>query len=193
VDRTKYFEEVKRERETAASAPSAPVPEYGESGLISDFEGEKVESKFGAGWTVSTDSLRGGKSTARLELVDGGAQGSRKSLLISGNIVPESATNWAGALFSPGPMVMAPADLSSKKAIAFWARGDGKRYAAMIFARSLGFIPSIRYFEAGPEWLERIITFEQFKVRGDDIMGIFIGASGEKGEFALRIDDVRLK
>ncbi len=193
VDRAKYLEEAKRERETAASAPRAPVPEYGESGLISDFEGEKIESNFGAGWMVSTDSLRGGKSTARLELVDGGAQGSRKSLLISGNVVPARATNWAGALFSPGPMVMAPADLSSKKTIGFWAKGDGKKYAAMIFARSLGFIPSIQYFEAGPEWQEWIFTFEQFKVQGDDIMGIFIGASGEKGEFAVRIDDVRLK
>ncbi|MEW5900857.1 MAG: CIA30 family protein, partial [Acidobacteriota bacterium] len=192
MDREKYLEEAKKDRDAASLPAPAPAPECGELGLISDFEGEKIDAKFGAGWIISTDAMRGGKSTAEMKLVAGGAQGSRKSLLITGTIVAETVLNWAGALFSPGKTMMAPADLSSKKSISFWARGDGRRYAVMIFTRSLGFVPSIQSFTAGPEWEEFIFTFDSFRLKGDDIMSIFIGASGEKGEFALQIDNVSL-
>jgi len=193
VDRSKYLEEAKKDRETAAAAPTASIPEYGESGLISDFEGESVESKFGAGWMISTDAFMGGKSKAEMKLVPGGAQGSSKSLSVTGTVVPGSALNWAGVMFMPGPTMMAPADLSARKSISFWAKGDGKKYACMIFAQSLGWTPAGQEFTAGPEWREYSFTFKNFRLKGNDVMGIFIGASGEAGDFALQIDDVRLK
>jgi len=52
VDREKYREEAAAEK--AAPSSQAPIPEYGDSGLISDFEGESIEAKFGAGWMIST-------------------------------------------------------------------------------------------------------------------------------------------
>lgn len=36
-------------------------------------------------------------------------------------------------------------------------------------------------------------TESKLRIEGYDIMGILIGSSGEKGEFSLQIDDVRLK
>ena len=193
VDRQKYREECAKEREIGAAGAKAPIPEYGDSGLISDFEGESVESEFGAGWVISTDAFRGGKSRADMKLVPGGAQGSSESLLVTGTVVTESAQNWSGVMFMPGATMMAPADLSARKSISFWAKGDGKMYACMIFAQSLGWTPAGQYFTAGPEWKEFSFTLESFRLKGNDIMGIFIGASGEAGEFALQIDDVRLK
>jgi hypothetical protein len=191
VDREKYREEAAAEK--AAPASQAPIPEYGESGLISDFEGESIEAKFGAGWMISTDAFMGGKSRAEMKLVPDGAQGTPKSLLVTGTVVPGSALNWAGVMFSPGQSLMAPTDLSAKKTIHFWAKGDGKKYACMIFAQSLGWTPASQEFTADPEWREYSFTFESFRLKGNDIMGIFIGASGEAGEFALQIDDIRLK
>ena len=193
VDRQKYREECAKDRESGAAGAKAPIPEYGDSGLISDFEGESVESKFGAGWMVSTDAFMGGKSKAEMKLEPGGAQGSSKSLLVTGTVVPGSAFTWAGVMFMPGPTMMAPADLSAKKSIRFWAKGDGKKVACMIFAQSLGFTPAGQNFTAGPEWKEFTFTWESFRLKGSDIMGIFFGASGEAGDFALQIDDVRLK
>ncbi len=192
VDRQKYREECAKERETATTGARAPIPEYGESGLISDFEGQSVESKFGAGWMISTDAFMGGKSKADMKLEPGGAQGSLKSLLVTGTVVPGSAFTWAGVMFMPGPAMMAPADLSAQKSIRFWAKGDGKKYACMIFAQSLGWTPAGQNFTVGPEWKEFTFTLESFRLKGNDIMGIFIGASGEAGDFALQIDDVRL-
>ena len=193
VDRRGYLEEAKKDRETAAAAPTAPIPEYGDSGLISDFEGESIEAKFGAGWMISTDAFMGGKSKAEMKLAPGGAQGSSKSLLVTGTVVPGSALNWSGVMFMPGPTMMAPADLSARKSISFWAKGDGKKYACMIFAQSLGWTPAGQDFTAGPEWKEHSFTFESFRLKGNDIMGIFIGASGEAEDFALQVDDVCLK
>lgn len=191
VDRERYREEAAREM--TAPSSQAPVPEYGNSGLISDFEGETAESKFGAGWMISTDAFMGGKSKAEIKLVSGGAQGSSKSLSITGTVVAGSALNWSGVMFMPGPTMMAPSDLSAKKSVAFWAKGDGKKYACMIFAQSLGWVPAGQDFMTDQEWREYTFTFESFRLKGNDIMGIFIGASGEAGEFALQIDDVRLK
>jgi hypothetical protein len=193
VDRQKYREECAKERESGGAAAKAPIPEYGDSGLISDFEGESVESKFGAGWVVSTDAFMGGKSKADMKLVADGAKGSSKSLLITGTVVMGSASTWAGTMFMPGATMMAPADLSARKSIGFWAKGDGKKYACMIFAQSLGWTPAGQYFTAGPEWNEFTFTLESFRLKGNDIMGIFIGASGEAGDFSFQIDDIRLK
>lgn len=192
-DRENYLALVNEEKESLKPKKDAPMPDYLISGLISDFEGEEITSEFGAGWSLSIDTIMGGKSTAQYQLAKGGAQGSKGSLLITGNIDPESKIAWAGAVFSPGPGIMSPADLSSKSAIIFWAKGDGKKYAVMIYAVSLGYRPAIQTFVAGKEWEEYVFPFEKFKVKGNDIMGIFIGGSPTRGEFTLNIDNVRLK
>ncbi|MFQ5721415.1 MAG: CIA30 family protein [Candidatus Aminicenantales bacterium] len=192
-DRQKYLAGVNKKKESIEKLKKAPPPEYSESGLISDFEGDKIAANFGAGWSISTDAMMGGKSTARYKLVKDGAQGSKGAMLITGSISPESSIRWAGALFSPGLRMMSPANLSSKRAVSFWAKGKGGKFAIMIFAQSLGFIPAIQNFVVGNEWKEYEFPFEKFGLEGYDIMGIFIGASEEAGEFSLQIDNVRLK
>jgi len=66
---------------------------------------------------------------------------------------------WSGAMFSPGPAPMAPVNLSSRKAIGFWAKGDGQTYQVMIFAQHLGYRPATRTFVAGPDWKQFTLTF----------------------------------
>ena len=55
-------------------------------------------------------------------------------------------------MFAPGALPMAPANLSSKKTLRFFVKGDGKRYRVMMFARHLGFMPATRTFVAGTQW-----------------------------------------
>ena len=193
VNRKGYLAEIEKEKEERERQKTAPPPEYSESGWISDFEGDTITAKFGAGWSVSTDEMMGGKSTAEYQLVKDGAQGSQGALLITGNLVRGAQYQWAGALFSPGKIMMSPANLAFKKSISFWARGDGKTYVVMIFAQSLGYIPASETFVAGPDWKEYTFPYETFGVDGADIMGIFIGSSTDLGEFRLCIDNVRLK
>jgi imidazolonepropionase-like amidohydrolase len=193
IDRAAYLRDVEETRKARSRQKSAPAPEGLGEGLISDFEGDKISSRFGAGWMVSTDSFMGGTSKAELLPTSGGVGGGRQALMIKGTISEAGSIRWAAAMFSPGAAFMAPANLSSKKSLSFWGRGSGKTFAVMIYAKSLGFIPKVLVFEAGPEWKEFVFPFEEFGLDGSDITGIAVGAATTPGEFSLEIDDVRLK
>ncbi len=193
VDRDKYRQKIALEMKKLDELKKIPAPQIS-SGLISDFEGEKISSNFGAGWAISTDQIFGGKSKAQMELVSEGAEGSRQSLRVSGEIVGEGGMLWAGVMFFPGEATMAPANLSSFKGISFWLKGKERQYAIVIFAQHAGFIPaSTRAFLAGPEWKEYYFSFEELGLEAYDIMGIFIGAYQESGPFWFQLDNVQMK
>jgi imidazolonepropionase-like amidohydrolase len=195
IDRNAYRNTI-RERVAAAAKPkNAPAPPGSEPGLISDFEGEKATTKtaFGAGWMISTDALRGGKSKAATAVSDGGASGSAHALKITGTIEDGLGSHWAGVLFSPGSRSMAPANLSGKSGISFWARGEGKPADVLVFTQSRGFIPAIKVFVAPREWKQFQFDWNDFDgLDGTEIVGIFWGVE-ESGPFELAIDEVRLK
>jgi imidazolonepropionase-like amidohydrolase len=188
LDRAAAAERVAAQREAAARAPTGA-----QAAIVSDFEGATPTSSYGAGWDVSVDAVRGGKSTGRIALVPDGANGSRQSLAVSGAVDASIANPWAGAMFSPGERQFQPANLSSKKEIRFWARGDGRTYALLLFAQSRGYAPLVRPFVAGPEWREQVVTFAELGTDGRDIMGLIFAASGQPGPFSFRIDDVRIE
>jgi len=194
IDRDAYHKRVEAEVEKVARAKTAPAPPGSESGLVSDFEGEKVQTTFGSSWSVSTDKLFGGQSTGEFKLAEGGALDSKGSLLIRGNIASKSQQRFAGAMFTPAATMFAPANLSSKQAISFWAKGDGKTYAIMVFFQSRGFIPSSKSFVAGNEWKKYRFMLEDFDgCDGSDILGVFFGGGGAQGEFEFQIDEVRFE
>jgi len=193
VDRETYRIDIEQEKLADSNQKNALPPQGSESGIISDFETEKISAKFGAGWSISTDEMMGGKSKAKIQRIQGGAQDSQGAMEITGTVTGGSAYKWAGAFFSPGKTMMAQANLSSKKSIIFHAKGDGKNYSVMIFAKSLGFTPAMQNFKSTSEWKEYSFTFEKFGIDGDGIMGIFLGGAPDEGDFILHIDNVRLK
>jgi imidazolonepropionase-like amidohydrolase len=194
VDRKAYLAPIEKERAEAARMRSLPAPAGSESGLVSDFEEAQPTAKFGAGWAVSTDSYAGGKSTAEIKVVEGGANASRGSLLVAGETVAAFQYPWAGAAFSPGTPAMTPVNLSSKKEISFWAKGDGKTYRVMILTKSGGYMPATREFVASPEWKQHRIQLSQFGgIEGYDITNIMFAGGPAPGKFSFQIDDVRLQ
>ncbi len=194
IDRDAYRKAMQKQRDAAARAKTMPAPKGSENGLVSDFDGEKIQSAFGSGWMVSTDSFVGGKSKASLKLVPGGAEGSKGALAITGTIQDRPQPRWAGALFSPGTAMMQPANLSSKKAISFRAKGDGKTYSIMTFSMSGGFARAEKSFVAGKEWQRHRFDLKDFDgCDGTGLMGLFFGGGPESGPFELLIDDVRFE
>jgi imidazolonepropionase-like amidohydrolase len=174
-----------------AQAPAASAPPLPAGGRISDFEDGTMSSSFGS-WADSTDALRGGSSVVQRSVVEGGAESGR-AMEVSGEIRPGSPYPWSGAIFMPGAQPMAPADLSGARELVFSARGDGKTYQVLVFATSLGAMPAIRPFVAGPEWQRHTIPLTDFA--GADpkgIMGIFFGSTTQTGTFSFRLDDVQL-
>lgn len=184
------------ERESVAAeagAASAPAPDGLATGDVSDFESGKPDTKVGFGWVVSTDAFAGGKSVGTMNVVDGGANGSAKSLAISGTLDSGLSYGWSGAMLLTGKSPMQPANLSSKKEISFWAKGDGQTYTLMVFSQGRGRQPITRPFTAGPEWKEYVMPFSDFGVDGHDIQGLAWTLTGTPGKFELRVDEIRLR
>jgi imidazolonepropionase-like amidohydrolase len=171
----------------AANAAVAAKPAGLESGAISDFNDGTMKSAFGAGWMVSTDEVAGGKSKGELSVAEG-------ALVVRGTIVGPLPYAWAGAMFSPAAVPFQPANVSSKKALRFRARGDGKTYRVMLFATSTGYMPLVKTFTAGAEWTEHTFPFASFgSINGSDLTAIIFAGGPAPGEFELRLDDVRLE
>jgi hypothetical protein len=165
---------VARQAEEETKAKTSPAPAGSDSGWIADFEQEGApRAQFGAGWMVTTDAMAGGKSVGKMEVVAGGAEGSKGALRVTGEVMEGFAFPWSGVMFSPGPAPMQPANLSGHKAIQFWAKGDGQTYQVMMFTKKLGYRPAIQTFVAGLEWKQFTLTFAAFgDVDGIDIMAI---------------------
>jgi hypothetical protein len=193
-DRNSYRTAIEKEADAAAKSALSPAPHGLGPGLISDFEDGKVGAKFGAGWSVSTDSIMGGKSSAEMNVVDGGAANSQHSLGVQGNVDGALPFAWAGAMFSPGEQVFAPANLSPKKELTFWAKGDGKTYRVMVFTESGGRIPAQQDFVAGKEWKQFTFPFSAFNgTDGHDLAAILFVGGPAAGKFDFQIDEVALK
>jgi imidazolonepropionase-like amidohydrolase len=194
IDRDGYRAELAKAGAAMASGVF-PVPPGSESGDVSDFEGAEPTSKFGSGWIVTTDQLAGGKSVAAIKVVPGGANNSRGALEIAGTLDAGLPFGWSGVMFAPGQTPMAPANLSSKQELHFFAKGEeGRSYAIMLFTRSAGRMPVTRPFTTSSEWKEVVMPIVSFQgIDAHDLMGIAFVASGTPGAFRLLIDDVRLR
>jgi imidazolonepropionase-like amidohydrolase len=184
ADRAAYLAGI----ENAKAADKLPPP-GSESGLVSDFEDGTANTRFGRPWENSTSR----KSTVDIKVVDGGAQDSKRSLLIAGEIVPDSGFTWAGAYFGAAKEQYAPVNLSSKKALSFWAKGEGKTYRIILAAQSLGTQPAIQTFVAGPEWKEFRFPLSVFGTDCHDITGIIFSGGPDAGPFSFQIDNVRFE
>lgn len=189
-ERAEYRARAAEERGKASRV--RPPPSGVEDGLVSDFEDDTTETRFGAGWSVSTDEVRGGTSKASTEVVPDGAAGTRYSLRVSGTVMAGTIFAWAGALFSPGSRPFDAVDLSSKQTLSFWAKGDGGRYSVMLFTQRAGFMPAVQPFDAGAEWRRYEYRLKEFAgASGQGLMGVLFAAGPAPGDFAFQIDEVR--
>ena len=193
VDREAWHKQIEAQRAQAAEERKAPPPPGSESGAIADFEDGKLTAKFGAGLVPSTDALRGGTSTVDLKVVPGGAGGSKQALAVTGEIKGTSRFGWAGVMFQPGAVPMAPANLSAKKTLHFWVKGDGARYRVMIFARHLGFLPAMRTFPTtSGKWTEVSLPLQSFDgLDGRDLIGHLVDGGPADGKVRLHARSAR--
>ena len=181
--------------ETGKPLPPPP-PAGSESGVVSTFDEGKVSSIYGS-WIVNTDAMIGGKSKASLAIAEPGANSSKGALKVSGEIIPGGGQfSWAGAMFTPASAPMEPANLSNKKEISFWAKGDGDSYMLIVLtaARSgQNGMPAMTSFVATREWKRYTFPFTTFQTDGSDILEFLFAASQPPGKFEFQIDQVEIK
>jgi len=189
VDRNAYAKSIRDSASVPIAAPSAGL----DARVLSDFEDGSLRAAFGTQWLPTADDIAGGNSTGAIEVADGGGAATSKSLRIRGTIDAAIPYAWYGAMWSPAAVPMQPADLSSKKELRFLAKGDGKTYRVMVFARSKGMMPMIATFVAGPEWQEVVMPWSAFTIDGRDVMAIIFAGGPEPGPFAFQVDEVALR
>jgi len=184
----------KPQRQTSQPAAKLPSPSKPDPSLISDFDDGRISATSGFGWMISTDSIMGGQSTADMKVVEGGANGTKGALQVTGKIAEGSPQAFAGVMYCPGPQPFTPVDLSSKKTLSFWAKGDGRGYAALVFTQAGGYMPAVQSFTTGPEWKEFRFPLSSFNgTDGKDVTAIMFSAGGQAGDFSFTIDTVRLE
>jgi hypothetical protein len=92
---------------------------------------------------------------------------------------------------------MQPVNLSSKKNISFWAKGDGKSYTLLVLTASRGGsggeMPAMTQFTAGPEWKQYTFPLSTFETDGSDLSGVGLIHVGEPGKFQFEIDQFEIK
>jgi len=175
----------------AGAMPAQAAPEQA---LVSDFDGDAVSAAFGS-WQATTDQIAGGASTAQFGLVEGGAGGSSGALRVAGEVKPGFPFPWAGVMFFPAAEPMQPVDFSGRSELVFQARGDGRRYSAMLFSGpSVQGMPATLAFEAGSEWTEVRLALADFP-GGDpsQLRGIAFTAGQPAGTFEFFLDRVELR
>lgn len=193
IDRDLYRASVKLEKDENDFLRNSEAPAGLGAGLISDFAAGQPTTSFGQPWQIITDEIWGGKSQAKLSIVSESPLGHKASLLISGYVVNLVRYSQAGIIFFPGKAPWEPANLSSKSAIKFWAKGDGKAYWLLLSAKHLGRIPASVSFVAENEWRQMSFSWTDFEgMSGHDIEAISI-VSMSPGGFSLQIAQVELE
>ncbi len=188
VDRDAYREALAAARESAAA--QADALSRGESAPVSDFEGGDLSVGFGNEWAATTDQQAGGDSTAKVEVVEGGAGDSAYSLQVTGEVGTAFSQPWSGVMFMPGTQPFAPADLSSKPNLGFSAKGEPGTYRLQLFCQNLGQAPAETELDVTDQWQEFDIDLAE--VGGCDPAGVMavIFSSGRPGAYSLQLDDV---
>ncbi len=173
--------------------PLPPPPAGSESALVSSFDDPRAMASYGS-WSVVTDAMMGGPSTASMQVVDGGANGSKGSLRVTGQLVAGAPFSFAGVVFAPESSMTEAANLSGKKEISFWAKGDRQSYNALVTTESRGGqMPVMKPIVVSPEWKEYSFPLSAFETDGHDVTGIGIVRSQGIGKFELQIDQFEIK
>jgi beta-glucosidase len=174
--------------------PALPPPPPGsQAALVSGFEEAQPTAAYGS-WIVATDALMGGTSTAAMRVVKGGANGSSGSLEVSGSLAVGGPFPFAGVVFAPASSLTEAANLSGKKEIAFWARGDGHSYSVLVATASrAGQLPVMKTIVAGPDWKPYSFPLSVFDTDGHDVTGVGIVRSEGAGRFELQLDELEIR
>jgi len=185
VDRSLNAEE---KPQVAAAATSETV--------IADFETEAMAVRSGQPFSITTDMMAGGRSTATQAWSATGANGSKGALKVQGVVDGGLPYAWAGTLWMAGSAPMQPVDFSARRELVFKVRGPEERSGlAMIFSGpSAQARPAMLPFKITREWTE--VRLPLADMAGADLsklraLALTVGLPA--GAFAFEVDDLELK
>ena len=147
-------------------------------GTLADFDADTLPSS----WMPASDQMRGGRSTARIKRVDGGAAGSGGALRVEVELAEQGVDGqptWAGVFFSPGATPMAPVDASAASRLQLQVR-SGAPLQLLVFSGEGA--PAVVAIAASSEWqsveidLENLADLDRSRLRGISLSATGSGA-----------------
>jgi len=188
--------------ETSGSAATAHAASGGPAGVaapkdpvIADFDAGTDQARFGVGWKAVGDDMRGGNSTAAERVIDGGANGTKGALEVTGTLGDAIQYPFAGTAFAPDGHEKGKAmDFGDRKELRFFLRGDGKPYVVVFNGGETEGAPPMYGVTSTADWQEVRIPLDE--VVGLDqarIHSISIGMLGSPGEFRFDLDGIELR
>lgn len=158
-------------------------------GMLADFDPDTLPPS----WMAASDQMRGGRSTARIARIEGGAVDSAGALRVEVELAQQGVDGqpaWAGVFFSPAAAPMAPVD----------ARGISTLHLQMRSAAPLQLLlfsgegaPAAVTIAASAEW--RSVEIDLATLAGLDrsrLRGISLSATGT-GAQHFDLDEVELR
>jgi imidazolonepropionase-like amidohydrolase len=165
-----------------------------EPGLLSHFDGERIDGRIGSGWMPTSDQMAGGQSEARIDRIAGGADGSAGALRVQGSVRAGGAQRWAGAFYNPGEQMMQALDAGAGRELVFQVRGDGRDLSVLLFSGDQGAAPAIRRVATGPAWREHRLALDGFAGADPARLRAFaITTDGPEGRFEFDLDRVEIR
>jgi len=163
--------------------------------LIADFEAGTPAARIGTGFSVTTDQLVGGKSSAELVWTAGGASSSKGCLNVHGQVDGGLPYAWSGALWMASATAMEPVDYSARKELVFKVRGAPRQGLAMIFSGpAANGRPAMLPFAITPEWTEVRLPLDQFAgAEAARLRGLAITVGLPAGPYSFDLDDVSIQ
>jgi hypothetical protein len=182
------------------SSSTAPVGVAApETTVLGDFDAGSANASYGFGWIPGEDKTRGGNSTSAMKLVEGGVNGSKGALEISGAVGDAIQYPFGGTVFFPdgNPATDYNAwgymDYSKRKTLRFDVRGDGQQYMVLITGPVVDAIPAMYYFKTGPEWQEVTVPLQELGALDRERVKMIGIGTMSPGPFSFVIDNVRIE
>ena len=194
VDRDQLAAEVNPAKREGVSIEHLPA-------LVDDFEDGDQLSNWDTRWEVVTDQVAGGSSTCAIQIIPQGAEGSAKSLQLSGEVTTQFAFGFASVSLSLAPAGAEAADVSRYKGIQFYTKGDGKQYRVAFSSLAvIDYDDFSHMFTAGEDWQLVKIPFaeliqmgfgKRMEWTGRDVTSLQVTTFGAPHKsFLLLIDEV---
>ena len=148
----------------------------------------------GLTWLVTTDEFANGKSTASIEHIEPGRDGTGGAMLVKANVNPGFFFPWAGAFLMVSPDFVTGRSIADRETFSFDVRGTPGDYQVFMFNASAAGTPPTLRFKVTENWNRITMSIDDFEgLVPDNFAGLAISAGPATGTFIYELDNIRLE
>jgi hypothetical protein len=190
ADRESYRAEIAKQKLQSETVKNASASTGSGSGIISDFNSGKADANFGAGWSVSIDSIAGGKSTGNMKVLANGTNGrwifTARSMVVCPSHGPASCSRRVRSHSPPPICRRRRASLSGQK-------GTARFIAPCRLQKAVAECPLSSPSPSGRRESSSPFRCRPSSTDGHDVTASLFFGGPQAGKFEFQIDGVQLR